>query len=244
MFTYLIYTHKEYTDILDIHLKRLIKYFPKITPVISTNSKEYILDKYDYISPDNIFIYNDSKPYGEKLYSILQKINTKYILLCHDKNILVNNVKVDSINKIVNEMDKHNIDSARLVIGDGDSPAFDDRLLKKHEGYYRMAVGPALWNVKSLSTITYKFKDVNYRDFESPIIQDYASKFNIYYTSSPNDIKFTGEGHYLSYYFPSCHVLSQGKWTDGTPMNKKYIDEISVEYNINLSIRGRSSLNN
>ena len=66
----------------------------------------------------------------------------------------------------------------------------------------------------------------------------YVSKYNNYYLSSPNDILFTNEGHYLSHYFKICHCTGHGKWTNSTPMNKMFINEMANEYGIDLSIRG------
>ena len=237
MFTYLVYTHDEYSDILDIHLKRLNKHYPEIKPLIATNSKDYILNKYDNINEDRILLYDSSKPFGERLNSILSKIQTEYVLLCFDNDILVGNVDAKKISEIVNEMENENIDQVRLVVGGINNPVFNDEL-NKNNGSYFFSVIPTLWNVKTLLDITYTFKDINYRTFEGLDIQNYVSKFNNTYISSSKDIKYTDEGHYLSYYFPICHCIGNGKWRNYSPMNKKFIDEIASEYNIDLSIRG------
>jgi hypothetical protein len=237
MFTYLVYTHSEYSDILDIHLKRLNKHYPEIKPLIATNSRNYILNKYDNINEDQIYLYDTSKPFGERLNSVLSKIETEYILLSFDNDILVENVVSEKINEIVNTMKNENIDQIRLIVGGIDNPVFTDKL-NTNKGSYFFSVSPTIWNIKTLLDITYTFKDINYRSFESLNIQNYVSKFNNTYISSSKDIKYTNEGHYLSYYFPICHCIGNGKWRNYSPMNIMYINQISCEYDIDLSIRG------
>jgi len=237
MFTYLVYTHEEYSDILDIHLKRLNKHYPEIKPMIATNSKDYILNTYDNINDDQILLYDTSKAFGERLNSVLCKIQTKYVLLCFDNDILVGNVDTKKIIEIVNTMENRNIDQVRLIVSGIDNPVFNDQL-NTNNGYYFFSTISTIWNIKTLLDITYMFKDINYRSFESPNIHNYVSKFNNAYISSYKDIQYTNEGHYLSYYFPICHCIGNGKWRTYSPMNKKYIDEIASEYDIDLSIRG------
>jgi hypothetical protein len=239
-FTYLIYTHEEYSDIFDIHYKRLNKHYPDIYLLIATNNMDYILNKYESINKEQILIYDDNKTFSEKISSILKRITTKYILFNCDNNILVNDVNSEKINEIISIMDKDNIDQVRMFVSGISNPIFDDTLIKINTGPYYYSVNSALWNVNTLLHIMDTFKNKSYREIECDEIQKFTSKFNNYYLSSPNDIIFTGEGHYLSHWFPICHCISHGKWvTKHSPMNKKFIDDICNEYNIDLSIRGQ-----
>ena len=104
MFTYIIYTHEQYSDVFDICINRVRKHYPGITPYIATNSKSYILDKYNYIKEDHIIKYDESKPYGAKVSFILQHIKTKYVMWMHDNNILVGDIDSNIVNSIIDEM--------------------------------------------------------------------------------------------------------------------------------------------
>uniref|UniRef100_A0A6C0KM54 Uncharacterized protein n=1 Tax=viral metagenome TaxID=1070528 RepID=A0A6C0KM54_9ZZZZ len=237
-FTYLIYTHEEYSDVLYIHLKRLTKHYPGIKPKIATNSIEYLIKNYSYISENDIIIYDSKQTYAEKVKSVLQTIKTKYVLFNHDNNILVGDVNVEKINEILLSMENNNIDQFRLFVSGIDNADFSENLLKENKGPYYYSVISALWNVNTLVDIMSVFNNSSYRTIELHS-QEYVSKFNNYYLSSPNDKQFTNEGHYLSYYFPICHCITYGKWiTIGSPMNKKFIEDISIEYNIDLNKRG------
>jgi hypothetical protein len=46
--TYLLYSHEDYKDILDIHLKQLEKYLSNINIIIAFNSSKYINEYYNY----------------------------------------------------------------------------------------------------------------------------------------------------------------------------------------------------
>ena len=238
MFTYIIYTNEEYNDIFDIHINRLHKHYPAIIPYIATNYKKSIIDKYDFIKEDHIIEYDASNPHGAKLNFILQHIKTKYVLWMHDNNILVGDIDSNVINTIVDEMEQKNIDQVRLFTSGIDNPVFDGPLLKRiHSGYF-MSVASALWKTSTLLDISSTFYHKMYRNIEDNDVQSYVSKYNNYYLSSPNDILFTNEGHYLSHYFKICHCTGHGKWTNSTPMNKMFINEMANEYGIDLSIRG------
>ena len=98
--TYLIYTHIEYDDILDIHLKRLQKYFPTAPLSICTNNKDYIINKY-------------SKTFGFK-----GDRNTAITIVgnfMRDQNIDINPQSF-SDNKLYNILTTSSIDSAVNVV--------------------------------------------------------------------------------------------------------------------------------
>lgn len=239
MFSYLVYTHEEYKDIFDIHLKRYYKFYSNNPPFVATNTKDYILQNYPEIPESNIIVYNDNDAYADKLTFILNSLKTDYVLLNHDPNIFVDNVNHSKLAEAFEEMKISNIDQVRLVVAGIDNPDFNDnKLLKKNNGWYYFSVISAIWKVSSLLQITNQFKGTGYRNMEAIEIQEYCSKFSMWYLSSSRDKLFTGEGHYLSYYFPIAHLTGSNKWRISTPMNREFADEISKEYNVDLNIRG------
>ena len=239
--TYLIYTHSEYDDILEIHLKRLHKHFPTAPLSICTNNKDYIINKYSNVYKINkIYEYDDSKPYGEKLQSVIEQIDTKYIWFIHDVNILVGDIDPRIIQNILIYIESNKVDQLRLMISGIDTPILnsDIQFNKIIANSYYFSVCLAIWDKTILLDIVTKFKNTMYRDIENTDVQSYASKFNSYYLSSNKDTPFVGEGHYLSHYIPYVHSLYQGRWITSSPTNNKLITDISNEYSIDLTKRG------
>lgn len=239
--TYLIYTHSEYDDMLEIHLKRLDKHFPSAPLSICTNNKDYIFKKYSSLYKINgIYEYDDTKPYGEKLRSVIDQIDTKYIWFIHDVNILVGDINPRVIQDILVYVESNRVDQLRLMISGIDHPILnsDIQYNKITGNSYYFSVCLAIWHKPILLDIVNKFSTVMYRDIENADVQSYASKFNNYYFSSNKDTQFVGEGHYLSYYIPYVHSLYQGRWITSSPTNNRLITDISNEYSIDLNKRG------
>jgi len=239
-FVYLIYTHEEYSDILDIHLKRLDKYFPKLRVSICTNSIDYLEKDFKHYSFHKIYTYNDKQPYGERLRSVLSQMSEKYVLLNHEHNIFVSNVEVSVLTKLITTMEEQAIDQLRMFVTGIQHPVFPENLtVVKNNGDYYISCATTLWRRDILLKITTAFFDHSFRCFECEPIQSYVSQFNNYYLSSSNDVLFVNEGHYLSYYFPVAHLTGNGKWRTNTPTNRFFIEELAEEYNIDLNKRGK-----
>ena len=73
--TYLIYTHQDYHDILNLTLRRLKKHFHGVNPFICTNNAKYIHDTYSEYNA-TVYEYDDSLPYTSKVLSALKQIKT------------------------------------------------------------------------------------------------------------------------------------------------------------------------
>jgi len=74
-----------------------------------------ILDKYKDILPiQKIIQYNNDELYCERFKNILKQIDTKYVLINHDSNILVESLDVDALQKCLTFMDTNSVDQMRL----------------------------------------------------------------------------------------------------------------------------------
>lgn len=235
---YLIYTHEEYDDILQIHLKRLFEFFPSIPVAICSNNITYIQEKYgNTYKFAALYQYDNAVVYGERVFSVLRQINTKYVLFNADMNILTSHVNPSTIDLIIKKMDCENIDQVRLFVGGIDNPIFNNDILHPIEKGYYFSVNSAIWRTSTLLNISKKFSSVGYRQIEAEEIQSYAHGFKNYYISSIHDILCPEEGHYTSTHFPIIHVTYYGKWRN-SPYHAPFINQYATEFNIDLQKRG------
>jgi hypothetical protein len=239
-FTYLIYTHQDYSDILDIHLKRLQKHWPTAPVSLCSNTVAGLRERYPSIAFQGVYEYDDTKPYGERLRMVLSQMKEEYVLLTHEHNILVSDVSDDIIYSILYSMKLNEVDQVRMIVSGIQDPVFpqESPTLTANPGPYFMSVMAAVWLRSSLLDITTKFSDHTYRCFECDSIQEYVSTFRNLYMSSSLDTRLVGESHYLSYYFPVAHVTDRGKWKTDSPINNTFIEAIRDEYSIDLEQRG------
>ena len=237
---WLIYSHMDYDDVLEITLKRFVKYGPsEIKLAVCTNDIEHIRNKYTYCNFHALYQYDDTAEYGERLRSVLCKIPEKYVLLNHEHDILVDKPDMDVLNMLLQKLEIENIDQMRLTTGSADSPVFDkDIAVRPIDGAYKMAVSTTIWRRESLLSIATEFASHSYRCFECDVIQEYVSKMKNYYLLSNKDVQYIGEGHYFSYYIPCAHCTHYGKWRTSTPTAKKFVDDIVSEYGIDIYKRG------
>jgi len=236
--TYLIYTHTEYIDVLDLTLKRLKKYFPIEVSICSDNAR-IISDTYKQnYSIKDIYEYDDTQVYGSKLLSVIEKIQTEYILFNHDVNILYDYVNKDIINTILKRMETNNIDTVRLSTSGVEKKRINETDLL-HEilpgETYFMTVQPTIWRRDTLLKFCKKFSNIVYRDFELGETQKYASTLKNYYIHTKKDQHITCN-YYLSEYYPCMHSIYRGKWN--IIQNPKEIHDLAEEYSLNLHIRG------
>ena len=238
-YTYLIYTHTEYSDVLQLTLKRMEKYFP-IKVTIATNSRKETLEVCnDTTQIENIIEYEDNIPYGSKLFSVLNNITTEYLLFNHDVNILFNYVDEDVLSDLVNIMSEKKIDSIRLS-----TSGVEDKKQKRENttvndinqiDSYQLTVQPTLWKTSSFLNICSNLREINYRDSELEKGQYYASKYKNCYISNINDYHVVFN-YYLAKCYPCMHSIYRGKWN--ILQHPKEIKDLEEEYGINLMVRG------
>jgi len=230
--TYLIYTHSDFDDILEITLKRIQKFFASVVVSICTNNASLIDEKYkDIYNIQHVYEYDDSLTYSQKVASVLERISTTYVLFNHDHNILFNDVNVCILRSIMDEMTKNGIDTVRLSTDGVDDPIMDDSsLLKKNTGPYYFSVSSAIWRTHSIFSLFTKYESSTYRNIEYAC-QEYAAQLKNYYISSSHD-----SPHCCSCYYPFVHTTRYSKWL--LHNNKDKIIDMAKEYSIDLYIRG------
>jgi hypothetical protein len=235
---YLLYTHREYDDILQIHLKRLHEFFPEIPIAVCSNDIEFIKEKYGSVYKFHSFYeYPDKAPFGERVRCVVERIPNKYVLFNLDLNILTKPVDVSIIQELMKLIEQQDIDQVRLFITGIVNPIFDSKLVHRITDGYYFSCNSAIWRTAVLHQITHHFCDVSFRLFESQEIQKYVSYFNNYYTSNIQDFQIPKEGHFFSHHFPVIHITNGGRWRNN-PFHETYIQEYAKEFTIDLQKRG------
>jgi len=228
--TYLIYTHSDYEDVLIMTLDRLKQYF-NIPITICTNDANLIKKYTEKYNICKTIEYVDSLPYSSKLLSVLDKIETSYVLLNHDNNILCDFVNCETIHKLIEIMGCDNIDLIRLSTSGiyNNVIKSDDPLIKSNTGPYYLSVCPTIWKKNTLKELCSVFKSSNYRNFEKGESQNYAKKLKNFYISGNN-------GRLYSKHYPCAHVTLRGKW-----ILSPELKDMIREYSIDINIRGINS---
>jgi hypothetical protein len=236
--TYLLITHSSYSDILDIYLRQSSLYFN--VPITIAIDDITLLEKYkSIVTIQDCIQYNNDDLYGQRMKSILEHIHTKYVLVNHDSNILVEAVHLESLIYCLSFMEENQVDQIRLSDAGILEPKRNTKLLHKNRGNYYMSALTAIWNRESLHKMYSQFHDHSMRCIECEPIQAYVAKLKNYYVSSEDDIYQMPQMHSISKQFPFVHVTHLGKWTTHAPANNMYIQELAKKYGIHLDIRGR-----
>ena len=204
--THMVYTHFEYDDIFEIFLKQHNKHFAMMPIIVATNNKKHIEEKYlsTYKFIKHIYEYDDSKPYFEKVRSVVQNINTKYVLFNPDIFVLISDLNTSLLTDILNKMDSDNVDQFHFYnIGNqallnSQAPNLQSAMPKhnilpkenilyhKRSGPWHMSTGAAIWNTNTLLDLVTKFNIKQYLEAENESVQEYASKLNNLFMTTKN----------------------------------------------------------
>jgi hypothetical protein len=231
--TYLIYTHSEYDDILELTLKRINKYFNCIDICICTNNASLINKYLDNYNIKNIYEYDDTLLYTSKLISVIKQITTPYVLINHDNNIYYDYVDIEVLNTIIKEMNLNRLDTVRLSSAGiyNNCIVSDNFLLSVNSGPYYLSTFPSIWRTVSILELCNKHNYVSYHNYEL-VGQNSAKILKNYYISRHKNDPHPD----ISIYYPSAHLVQMKKWC--TRHHSKLINDLSKDYNIDLNIRG------
>lgn len=236
--TYLVYTHSEYDDVLILFLKRLKKHFPSAKVSICTNDSKLIYDKYmDDYPIEKVYTYDDSLTYTCKIYSVLQQIDTKYVLFTHESNILFNDINTQVLDDILEDMESKHADAVRLSPS-GVTINLDKNelpLLKPTTGPYFISNLPTIWLRTALLDFCSTFPMKTYRTVENGVCQEYVSKLKGYYISNKDNMT-----PHITALYPMIHAVHGGQWA--LYDFREQLTALMKEYNIDFSIRGINNI--
>jgi hypothetical protein len=220
-FSFLFYSHTDYKDLWNIIKK---------TPIPSFYTKYIALNTNEIINGFETIQYNDSLSYSEKVISILEKIQTKYIVFIHDVDLLLS-FNQNNFENIIQNMEENNID--RLMFGVIAKEGFSIQTNEYNIGkinnlstphfFIPYDVSPSIWKVSSLLYCMNCVKGVGYRDIETSKIKEICkNEMNIWGFFSHNTNKsYYVIGRPFPGQFQFLHIFAQGKIFE----SKYYMDQ-------------------
>jgi hypothetical protein len=252
--TYVIYSHTEFLDMLEIASDYASKIKNKVLLINKTDDDiSHILSKFD-----SVIYYDDSLPYTNKVSDAVSKINSKYILFTHEVDIILN-VENEIIEKLCDFMEFNNVDRIDLQPNGGNEKGIYYKISEKDPieswgcyenihnpekelesdyhylglhtqmGTYVFNVNPSIWKRETYIELFKKFKNRTYRDVEYDDVQEYCSNgglkvFNLY----SNKLLLCGYMNSLPFY-KYMHITHYGRLLrfDGsfrTEFEQSYID--------------------
>lgn len=238
----LIHIHSDYLDIWPIFFDRWNKFGGQnLTTYVCVN-KEGLINLEKYISPEFIILYEESSLYSVRIRDALTKINSTYVILYHENNILIDFIDNKRLQGVEQFMNEHNIDQVRLNNSGINGPSTmylpyisDFYPIDYPNSYYCFSVYPAMWRKTSLYLLMDTFHNHSYREIEDRDVQDFVAKMSNFFVWRPIDK--LNQGHeYFGSIIKFSHIILTGKWSyHFDPVN---VTNIVKEYNINLLDRG------
>ena len=183
MINYVVYSHTDYLDILNIQTDYLKSCGNKILLI---NRSSLDLDAI-YSNYKKVIFYDDSLPYASRILS-LSELDLEYILLIHDIDILINRNDdiIEYLHDVMIDGKFDRIDLKRDELTDTEKIDINFKgeifVLTKQENVYNYIynVNPSIWKLSSLLETMNAFCNENYRTIENKPTQDFCSKFKVY----------------------------------------------------------------
>ena len=214
MFTLIIYSNYDYSDILRIQHDYIKRYNCKKILFIDKINKDNI-----YSNFNEIYFYDIKLNYSKRILDCLIKsnINTEYVIFVHDNDIILD-FNEQYIYNLIDISNKNNIDridfnyTEVLDMTNSKNIKFNDYLsliINNDINQYIYNVNPSLWKLNSFIKLMNNF-DYSYRDIENKIVQIYClNNFIIYKLFSTNKINV---GWYaITDLFKFFHITNGGK---------------------------------
>tara|TARA_R110001599_G_scaffold1706_5_gene8460 strand:- start:13984 stop:14742 length:759 start_codon:yes stop_codon:yes gene_type:complete len=212
MIDYVIYSHTDYLEVLNIQTDHLPK---DGNNILFLNYNDLHLEDL-YYKYDKVIFYDDSKPYASRLSMAIKQLDCEYFLFMHDIDILLNH-DVNVLRNIKSLMLKNSIDRVDLKHTNNmeDCNTLDfglkDHLLVKQTDptNYIYNVNPSIWKKESFMKLLTNFPNKSYRDIEYFDVQNFCLSFDVYKVYS-DQYKLCGYFNCLDF-FTFLHISHGGK---------------------------------
>lgn len=231
----LIYTHSDCSFI-----------WPALIDLVNKNVELEIHFAYDKTFKDlekhNIpinwikHVYDDSMIWTDRIATILNEIDDKYVLFIHEDWLPTNKVTNVVVNDMVMFMEKNEIDYllsyshiSTTSIQEGIPTTYDDYFFYKEKNHIFQ---PAIWKTKTFKEFSNTLKKGKNQNEDEDCLNFMGSKkcFSVQNIKTVTSLRTTN-----SLFFPHMHALSQGLWNF-----TKYpqLKELLNSYDIDTDSRG------
>lgn len=231
--TLIINTCDAYQDVLQLFLCALNEYWKNCDCriVINTESIQYNFDD-ARIHVSNYIKDSGLDRWGDRLQSVLNSVDSDFVLMLYDDFILENHVRVDGVYKAIDLLLTESKSSAVYLINTALPIEKNDNCLflrVKKRSDFILNSAPAIWRRKDL--ISYIEK--NDTPWAWEVFGSYRTfnKDNIFYSLNPNNDDI----------FPYNHkkggAIYRGKWV------REVVDDKFKKYNLNIDPTARGFIN-
>ena len=232
MIPYVVYTHTDYLEIVNVQTYYLKN---QKTKILLINKNNLNLDSL-YNQYSKVIFYDDALPYASRLLA-LKDLDLDFILFIHDIDVVIKQdqevldnllqmAKSDNIDRIDLQQDptpEINSNTQRIKIR-------EDLCLIKQENpnNYNYNVNPSIWNLATFLEVMTKFSNETYRSIEIGAIQSYMTEFKVYKLYSEPYLQC---GYFkCTPYFTFLHLTHCGKFL---PKNNNNLELfLETEYNL------------
>jgi hypothetical protein len=240
-----VYSHSEYFDVLKVQMDYILSlnvpcdiYLFVNTPFNFSGGKRTTCKsvKRRYRTRKRLrggnmekvktIIYDDKVPYFQRLSSCIAQVNSTHIILTQDNDILLK-VDMDAINKMVDLMNKNNIDSIKLSGYTYVKPELHVKdslyISTVVDDGFVYSVNPRLWRKESALKLYLKFPDKTYKSSENEDVQKFSKTQKTYVMYDTHIIK---SQYSSTKYYTYIHITGDGKIYEYD--KKKDVDPIMI----------------
>ena len=246
---YVVYSHSEFSDILEIQTDYLQDVKDKFL-FINKSNLDVSLKKI-YSAYKDIIFYDNSKPYAGRILECLDQLKNKhkieYCIFIHDIDIIFKKdqkildnclqiMKNRDIHRIDFQFDYNNNESEKLInletFEEEQQPEAGSIYIRQDKvGHYVYNVNPSIWNINYFLDLLKINKNLGYRQIElSQPVQDFAKsvvKSHKLYCKDDNKIRsgiFTCVSFFIFFHITHSGCL--------TPLDQD--DKFFDKYNTNI----------
>lgn len=183
MISLLIFSHSDYSYLWPIIEEKIIELF-ELNPIFISNSNNTIEKPKGF---KKYIEYDDKLCYAKRWVNILKDIYSKYILVVHDVQIILN-CHVKKINNLLIMLDSNNIERCSLNVFNGVECITNNNIqicnlnnVVHGNTFTPYDVCPAIWNVSSFYSLWNTFPNETYHGSElNNHLQNYCKKIKCY----------------------------------------------------------------
>ena len=217
MINLIIFSHSDYSYLWSI-IENYVLNLKELNPIFVSNSNHNLEKPSGFVT---YIEYDENHCYSQRWINILKQINSDYILVVHDVNIILN-CNIEHINIILDTVIKNNIDRLSLNVFDGNDTITDDLIplcnlnnIKKANTYTPYDVCSAIWKKESFLNLWHLFPNETYRNSENNSeLQSYCRNyFKCYGLQKTNDKILYCLGRPYYNFFKILHITIQSEIT-------------------------------